>query len=356
MEGWAPIFARCERSREVSVNDMGSLLKQVFVVLVAVVVLPLSMPAVSQGFIKGADVSWQTEQEAAGYSWKDDYGYTKPLHDILKDHSMNAVRLRVFVNPSDGWSNIADVVTKASYARDAGMQVMIAFHFSDSFADPAKQTPPAGWEAWGSSVWLLAKWHVRATLAHLANAGVTPTWVQIGNETSDGLLWPIGQVSVNGYYNYAKIITEAGRGAKEIFPDVKTIVHLPRGDHRALLETNLDGLASQGAIFDIIGLSLYPYQDWGHGVASYADNLSYLKQKYNKDVMLVEFGMNAEPVQYAYDALLETLNQTRARGGLGVFYWEPQGYNDWKGYTKHMWRGYNQEPYYSIDAFVWGGN
>ena len=83
--------------------------------------------------------------------------------------------------------------------------------------------------------------------------------------------------------------------------------------------------------------------------------LNYLKSKYNKEVMLVEFGMPAAPIQASYNALFDVLNRTKSNGGLGVFYWEPQGYNDWNGYGRHAWQS-NQQPTYALDAFIFGGN
>jgi arabinogalactan endo-1,4-beta-galactosidase len=101
--------------------------------------------ASAQTFAKGADVSWITQMEASGYRWQNDNGTQQDLLQILKDHGMNSIRLRVWVNPAGGWNGVNDVVAKAIRARNAGFRIMIDFHYSDSWADPGKQTKPAAW-------------------------------------------------------------------------------------------------------------------------------------------------------------------------------------------------------------------
>ncbi len=307
-------------------------------------------------FIKGADISWHTEMTASGYKWYNDAGTQQPLHTILKAHKMTAIRLRVWVNPAGGWCNQNDVVAKAVAAKNAGMDVMIDFHYSDSWADPGKQTPPSGWGSYNINQMMTAVWnHTVQVLTAVKNAGVTPKWVQIGNETNDGILWPLGKASTNGFQNYAWIVNTGNNAAKSIFPSIKTIVHIANGDNRTVLQWNLDGLRTAGATYDIIGLSLYPAESWSGAVNSYASNLTYLKSRYGKSVMLVEVGMNAAPVNTAYNALVDILNKTKANGGLGVFYWEPAGYNNWKGYSKHCWLT-NGRPTTALDAFLNAGN
>ena len=94
----------------------------------------------AQTFAKGADVSWITQMEASGYRWQNDNGQQQDLLQILKDHGMNTIRLRVWVNPSGGWNGTSDLVAKAIRARNAGFRIMIDFHYSDSWADPGQQT------------------------------------------------------------------------------------------------------------------------------------------------------------------------------------------------------------------------
>ena len=98
------------------------------------------------GWARGADVSWCTEMEKGGKKFKDASGNVKDLFQILKDYGMTAVRLRVWVDPQGGWCGKDDVVAKAKRAKDAGLDVMIDFHYSDFFADPARQVIPDAWK------------------------------------------------------------------------------------------------------------------------------------------------------------------------------------------------------------------
>jgi Arabinogalactan endo-1,4-beta-galactosidase len=98
-------------------------------------------------FAAGADVSWLTQMEAAGKKFYNAGGTQMECMALLKSLGMNTIRLRVWVNPSDGWCNAQDLLVKAKRARDLGMRILIDFHYSDSWADPSKQTKPAAWTA-----------------------------------------------------------------------------------------------------------------------------------------------------------------------------------------------------------------
>lgn len=98
------------------------------------------------GFVRGADVSWLTEMEANGRKFYDAHGKERECMSLLRELGMNAIRLRVWVNPVDGWCNQADVVAKAWRAHNLGYRLMIDFHYSDTWADPGNQTKPAAWE------------------------------------------------------------------------------------------------------------------------------------------------------------------------------------------------------------------
>src|SRR6266540_4948138 len=102
-------------------------------------------PITNNDIAKGADVSWLTQMEAAGKKFYNSAGTEKECMQILKDIGMNSIRLRVWVNPTDGWCNTADVVAKAVRAKNLGMKIMIDFHYSDTWADPGHQTKPAAW-------------------------------------------------------------------------------------------------------------------------------------------------------------------------------------------------------------------
>src|ERR1700754_3742853 len=96
-------------------------------------------------FAKGADISWVTEMESGGKKFYNTSGTEQDIFLILKNLGMNTARLRVWVNPANGWNNKADVVAKAVRARNNGIRVMIDFHYSDTWADPGHQTKPVAW-------------------------------------------------------------------------------------------------------------------------------------------------------------------------------------------------------------------
>jgi arabinogalactan endo-1,4-beta-galactosidase len=96
-------------------------------------------------FIKGADVSWLTQMEAGGYKFYNSSGTQQDCMQILKDKGMNTIRLRAWVNPTDGWCNTADVVAKAVRAKNLGFKIMLDLHYSDVWADPGHQSKPAAW-------------------------------------------------------------------------------------------------------------------------------------------------------------------------------------------------------------------
>src|SRR3954469_1709509 len=167
--------------------------------LMAAAGLLLSSSLSSAAVVKGADVSWTSEIEANGYKYYNRSGVQKDIFAIMKEQGMTAARLRVWVNPAQGWYNSTqDVVAKAKRAKAAGLSVMIDFHYSDSWADPGQQTKPAAWASYSFTQLMDAVYnHTTFVLQAVKDAGVTPLWVQVGNETSNGMLWNDGKASTN---------------------------------------------------------------------------------------------------------------------------------------------------------------
>ena len=185
--------------------------------------------AASSSFAYGSDVSWYTQMQASGISWKNNSGVQQNLYTILAGKGINAIRLRVWVNPSGGWCNTSDVVTKALAAKAAGMSILIDFHYSDTWADPGHQTVPAAWASQSFTTLMTTVYnYTESTLNTLKSNGITPTWVQVGNETNNGMLWPNGEASVN-MKNYAWLVNCGYNATKAVFPSCKVIVHLANG-------------------------------------------------------------------------------------------------------------------------------
>lgn len=288
-------------------------------------------------FAKGADISWVTEMEAAGRKFYNNAGQEKECMDLMKSLGMNTIRLRVWVNPTTSYNNTADVVAKALRAKNLGLRIMINFHYSDTWADPGHQTKPAAWAGQDLAALKtsLAN-HTIAVLNELKNNHVTPEWVQVGNETNDGMLWPEGKASTN-MGNFAQLVNAGYDAVKSVFPSAKVIVHVSNGWDNSLFRWLFDGLQTNGGKFDVIGISLYPNStNWQTFNTQCLINMNDMVVRHGKEVMVVEVGMSwdqpTESGSFLNDLISKTKSVTQQKG-LGVLYWEPQAYNGWNGYT-----------------------
>jgi arabinogalactan endo-1,4-beta-galactosidase len=309
---------------------------------------------------KGADISWMTEMESKGYTWKDNAGNTKELMPLLKEYDLDAVRLRVWVNPdvssANGWCDIDDLVTKAEKAKANNLDIMICIHYSDWWADPGQQTKPAAWSNYSvSQLETAVANHTSDILNALQAKEITPKWIQIGNETNDGMLWTTGKASAGGFGNYAKFLNAGANAVKTFNTNIKTILHLASGNDNGLFQWNIDGLVNNGFQinnFDIIGMSLYPDLDnWKSYVEDTYDNMIDLKSRYNKEVMMVEIGFSYSRQDITYQFLTYMIEKTKQADGLGVFYWEPIARSPFTSYSKGAWDA-DGSPSIAMDAFL----
>jgi arabinogalactan endo-1,4-beta-galactosidase len=291
-------------------------------------------------FAKGADVSWVPGMEAQGYVWYDEDGNQKDILRILKDdYEINSIRLRVFVNPSEdygsGWCDKERTVAMAKRAKALGFRIMIDFHYSDTWADPANQAKPAAWESYNFSQLKTAVYdHTYDVMSALAAEGIYPEWVQVGNETNNGMLWEDGKASAS-FSNFAQLINSGYSAVKTVSNSSKVIVHLSNGYDASLFSWMFTGLVNNGANFDVIGMSLYPTAtSWASYNALAYSNMQSLVSTYGKEIMVCEIGMNYENSTPGADFIGDIIDKTKALSGnkgLGVFYWEPEavpGYND----------------------------
>ncbi|HGF5000626.1 TPA: arabinogalactan endo-beta-1,4-galactanase [Vibrio parahaemolyticus] len=312
----------------------------------------------SHAFIKGADISWITQMEDSGYEFYNDWGYRQDVLSILRDHGMNAVRLRVWVYPSDGYySSLNDVIVKAQWAKDANMDVMIDFHYSDTWADPGNQWKPAAWQQLSFEDLMGQVWsYTRDSLNTLKAAGITPKWIQVGNETNNGMLWNEGMASSN-MRNYAWLFNSGRNAAKEVFPDAKVIVHLANCHDNANFRWILDGLQSNSAWWDVIGASSYPKNatglTWQEANNQCLSNLNDMVERYGTEVMITEIGVPwDEPQAKTIVAdMIQKVRNVNQDKGIGIFYWEPQAYS-WQGYTLGAWDPNTRQPTQALDAFL----
>jgi arabinogalactan endo-1,4-beta-galactosidase len=288
------------------------------------------------GFAKGADISWLTQMEAAAYGFYDSTGAKKDCLLLLKSLGINSIRLRVWVNPSDGWCNTADLVTKALRAKQSGLKIMIDFHYSDVWADPGHQTKPFAWTSLDSvSLNNMVYQYTQQVMDTLKTNGINPQWVQIGNETNDGMLWENGRASTN-MHQFASLINAGYQAVKSVSDSTRVIVHISNGFDNNLFRWIFDGLNANGAQFDIIGMSLYPSpSNWQTLDGQCLANMTDMVSRYGKPVMISEIGMDVTAPSICRSFIADLIKKTNSLPdgkGLGVFYWEPESYN-WQGYT-----------------------
>jgi len=314
-------------------------------------------------FVKGADISWLPQMEATGYKFYNDNGIEQECFQILKDHGINAIRLRTWVNPTNhktsGHCSKEETVAMAIRVKKWGMKVMINFHYSDTWADPANQIKPAAWKDHSFPQLLNDVYNYTFdVMSALKTAGITPEWVQIGNEISPGMLLPDGSTASN-WGQLAQLINKGYDAVKEVSPNSKVVLHIDQGNSNSRFRWWFDNATTNKMKYDVIGLSYYPYWISGHpdyslSINDLGFNLLDIVSRYGKEVMIVEVGGEDTNPQNTYDMLVAVQNKVKAipnKKGLGVMYWEPQGAKSWSGYSLSAW-GSNGRPTKALDAFL----
>ena len=314
-------------------------------------------------FVKGADVGFLPMQERRGVRFHDRNGHERECLELLRDdYQISAIRMRVWVNPRGGTNDKDELLAMAQRAKALGMDFMVDFHYSDSWADPGKQPIPRAWL--GHSFEEMKRDvhdHTVEVLTLLKDNGITPRWVQVGNETTNGMLWSVktdergweikdslghsiithsmGHIKTEPR-QYAGFIRTGYDAVKEVFPQAVVIVHLDRGHRKDIYDRNLDTLLQYGGKFDMIGMSLYPYWATKGGtpeednkiITDCIRNIRYVSKKYGCDVMIVETGFEVdeqhpEKMEEGRRQLARVIREARRKTGgrcRGVFYWEPQ--------------------------------
>ncbi|MES2410673.1 MAG: glycosyl hydrolase 53 family protein [Bacteroidota bacterium] len=310
-------------------------------------------------FAKGADVGWLPQMEATGYKFYDSDGKEKDCLQLLKDRGMNSIRLRVWVNPNDdkasGHCSKEETVTMAVRAQKMGFRIMINFHYSDSWADPAKQFKPKAWEKHSFAELLNDVYnHTFDVISALKKAGVTPEWVQVGNEIPGGMLWPDG--STDNWVQLGQLLNKGYDAVKAVDKKIKVIVHVDEGNNNAKFRKFFDNATAQKVRYDVIGLSYYPFwikKDYTEVIADLEFNLNDMVKRYGKEVMIVEIGGEDDKVQNTYELLataIKAVKNVPKNKGIGVLYWEPQGARSWSHYNLSAWQA-DGKPSPALDAF-----
>lgn len=247
--------------------------------------------------VRGADLSSIPKNEAYGaaYAW-DDGTAVDPVK-AFSAVGTNLVRLKVWVNPADGYNMKKQVVDMAVRAQAQGMRVLVDFHYSDRWTDPGAQEIPAAWAGLDAQGLSKAVYdHTYDVMSALKTAGVTPYAVQIGNEINPGMLWPYGQTwdrdpndNVVGaqWDNLALFLTSGANAAYAVSPTTKRILHLTNLD-KGINELTwwFDQVSARNVPFDIIGLSYYGF--WHGTLGDLQSAVTTLGDRYNRDVIVVE--------------------------------------------------------------------
>ena len=318
---------------------------------------PATRAAVGE-FWLGADISATTHLESRGiHSYTRDGVQTENTL-LMKQLGLNAVRLRVWVDPKGGWSSKEDVLTMAQRAKQHGMEILICFHYSDWWADPGKQNLPAAWVGLDyEGVKQALVQHTVETLQLLKDHDIAVKWVQVGNETTNGMLWPVGHT--DNFAQYAGL-TDAGYGAvKSVYPEAIVIVHLDNGFDHAMYCRMFDALKEHGTRWDMIGMSIYPYwameagrePDAASTLRHSIENVEQLVARYGCDVMIVETGVEAAKPDAGYAFLSELIDAAMRvpdNRCKGVFYWAPESCHG--GYALGAFQ--NDRPTRIMDAFT----
>ena len=313
-------------------------------------------------FVKGMDLSTLLELKRCGAKYYDN-GEERDLLAIMKSYDVDTIRIRLWNDP---WSETGesygagenDLKTSLEIAKRvtaAGFGVLLNFHYSDFWADPGKQIKPKTWADYGVKELEQAVYdYTLESMQTFLDAGVNITMVQVGNELSNGLLWPEGKVP--NYDNIATFVNAGIHAVRKADATIPVMIHLDNGGNNALYREWFDNFTKRGEDFEIIGLSYYPF--WHGSLQMLNDNMNDIAERYGKDLVIAEVSMGytmedyknyeklsdeerkgyatrpalVEKIEYPmtkqgqYDFMEDFLNRiSHIKGGKGkgFFYWEP---------------------------------
>jgi arabinogalactan endo-1,4-beta-galactosidase len=292
-------------------------------------------PTPATATVVGADVGWLTQLQSMGYTWTDTTGVSGSALQILKNHGVNTIRIRTFVNPTiiSGVLGVGDLdqagsIALAKQAYALGFKIMIDFHYSDTWADPGHQATPS---AWSSETYAQLQTSVYnytfGFMTALAAAGIYPQYVQVGNEINSGMLWPFGSNSTS-FTQLAGLINSGYNAVKAVSTTTQVVIHIAGISDLSTFEWFFDALAAAGGNFDVIGGSYY---DGPTNITTVAANLKTLAARYNKPVLICEIGyLYSDPTDAYTDiqGAITAMNAVPNSMGLGVIYWEPEAPDD----------------------------
>lgn len=308
--------------------------------------------------ILGADISSLAKSEALGGTYADANGTPADALQILTDNGLNYARLRVWVDPADGYHDKDTLLAMAVRLKERGLKLLVDFHYSDNWADPGKQFKPAAWNALEFEQLKQALYdHTFDVCSSLAAQGTPPDMVQVGNEINSGMLWPDGHTwDPPNWDNLAQLLIAGHDAVKACSPETQVMLHIAEGGDNELARWWFDNITRRAVPFDVIGISYYPY--WHGSLAELQYNLDDISARYDRDVIVVEtaYGFTDQDGDDYPNIVDQTLavpnypltpagQQAMLRNvmavvravdngrGLGVFYWDAT----WTGVEGNGW-------------------
>ncbi|MGN0142192.1 MAG: arabinogalactan endo-beta-1,4-galactanase [Roseburia sp.] len=309
-------------------------------------------------FIMGADISSLQAMEDCGAKYFDIDGKQKDAIEILKEHGVNYIRLRIWNNPTTSFDrgdycNLENTLLMAKRVKEAGLKLLLDFHYCDSWADWKSQTIPAAWRGQNEkeladSVYVYTKQVLKA----LAEENAYPEMVQIGNEIGCGLLWDFG--NLEHPENMALFLNHGIKAVREMQQEnerTEVMIHIECGADVPRCEAFFKELEKHGVTdYDVIGLSYYPY--WAGSYENFSRNLKNIAKHFGRPVVVTETAFpftdesNDDTPNVVTSKLTEeTMGLTasvenqrkvledviglvkKEKNGYGIFYWEPVWYN-----------------------------
>ena len=314
--------------------------------------------------ILGIDVSTYLEELEHGAIYLDGEASIDPLDAFLKN-GVDSMRIRIWNDPhsEDGEPYLAGncdldhYIRLAKLAKSKGFRLMMDLHYSDFWADPGKQMIPKAWRHLDVDGLAAAIYEFTRTCLEAAKAAdVAPEWIQVGNEITNGMLWPLGKLELadgtrGNYDNFCRLVDAGCRACREVLPEAKIILHLERSNDKAVYQEFFSHMEAAGIDYDIIAASYYPY--WHGTPEELFENLDACR-RFGKEIMIAELGygftveayqLDGSPQRLVIDAerayvpglteqypvtpegqaafVRDMLQMAEEHGMAGVFYWEP---------------------------------
>jgi arabinogalactan endo-1,4-beta-galactosidase len=288
--------------------------------------------------ILGIDASTYLEELAHGAKYFDGDRQVEPLEEFVKN-GVNHMRIRVWNHPYSpdgepylaGTADLDNYVKLGKLAKAKGYHLYMDLHYSDFWADPGKQFIPKEWEGYNLDQLTEAVYSFTKHCLEVAiREGVAPEMVQVGNEITNGILWPVGKLWVDdkrGNYESLTRLLDAGcRACRETLPSAKIMLHLEKSNDKEIYQEFFTEMEKAKIDFDVIGASYYPF--WHGTPDELFENLNACR-RFGKEIMICELGYGFTTEGYFLNGsecrLVIDESQSRVPGFSSIFPMTPEG-------------------------------